>query len=268
MRTNHKIALWHALVVLLSLWMWGSGAHAQFSSITGVALEVPSLAAFLLLTSAIVIGYALFRAQRQEFWLWPLMMSAIVGGLFMIQFGFTWLNLTAVAIFLALNYESYKRVGNEVSQRIKVNIAEILKKGLMPIVIGIFIMISFAAYQSSLADQLKSDAKLPSQTYQFFQKIAGTVGGSQLDDASPRERQSIINQVATEAYQQANKALKPYFRYAPPALAFGLFLILWGLSWLFVSVAMLVGMFLFWLLKKTGTVQIQERDVKAESIIV
>jgi len=51
-------------------------------------------------------------------------------------------------------------------------------------------------------------------------------------------------------------------------LAFGLFLILWGLSWIFIWLSVLLGMLIFWILKKTKVVSIEERDIKAEVLIL
>ena len=82
------------------------------------------------------------------------------------------------------------------------------------------------------------------------------------------EKEKIVNEITSNVFQQLNSFLKPYFRYAPPLLAFGLFLILWGLSWFFVWLSVLVGMGIFWILKKTGIVRIEEKDVKAEVLIV
>lgn len=253
------------MVGLLALVMWGTGSQAQFNSVTGISLQLPSFVAFLLLSSTIVIGYALFR---KNWWLWALIVSLIVGGLFIIQFGFSWLNLTAVILFFILNLEAYRRAGGEMKDRIKINIEAVLNRGLRPIVVGIFILVSFATYQSPLVEQIKTSGNLPSQTRQLIQQITEKIIGNKADMVPAKQRQSIISEVASQTYQEINSLLKPYFQYAPPALAFGLFLILFGLSWLFVFVAMLVGLGLFWILKKTNIIKIEERDVKAEVLII
>lgn len=265
MAKNYKIIAWYGLVGLLALVMWGTGSQAQFNSVTGVTLQLPSFVAFLLLTSTIVIGYALFR---KNFWLWPLVVVAIVGGLFIVQFGFNWLNLTAVIIFFILNLEAYRRAGGEVKDRIKINIEAVLNRGLRPVVVGVFILVSFATYQSPLLEKIKTSGNLPSQTRQFIQLITEKIIGDKADVVPAKQRQSVISEVASQTYQEINALLKPYFQYAPPALAFGLFLILYGLSWLFVFVAMLVGLGVFWILKKTHVVKIEKQQVEAEVLIV
>ncbi|MDO8655816.1 MAG: hypothetical protein Q7K45_01130, partial [Nanoarchaeota archaeon] len=109
-----KLIIWHGVVLILALLMWGSGSSVAFNQTTGIDIEILSLGAFLLLTSIIAIGYTLFHYR---WWAWPSVVSLIVGGLFMAQFGFTWLNLTGVFIFAGLNYEAHSRVGREVNQR-------------------------------------------------------------------------------------------------------------------------------------------------------
>src|SRR3989344_8770642 len=131
MAKNYKLTIWYILVGLLALVMWGTGSQAQFSSVTGVSLQLPSFVAFLLLSSTIVIGYTLFR---KNFWVWPLVVVFIVGGFFMVQFGFNWLNLTAVIIFFILNLEAYRRAGGRMKDRIKINIEAVLNRGLRSIV--------------------------------------------------------------------------------------------------------------------------------------
>ena len=265
MAKNYKLTIWYILVGLLALVMWGTGSQAQFSSVTGVSLQLPSFVAFLLLSSTIVIGYTLFR---KNFWVWPLVVVFIVGGLFMVQFGFNWLNLTAVIIFFILNLEAYRRAGGEMKDRIKINIEAVLNRGLRPIVVGIFILVSFATYQSPLMEQIKTSGNLPSQTRKLIQQITEKMIGNKADAVPAKQRQSIISEVTSQTYQEINSLLKPYFQYAPPALAFGLFLILFGLSWLFVFIAMLVGLGLFWILKKTKVVQIEKKQIEAEVLVI
>lgn len=260
-----KLIVWHIVVLILALLMWGSGSGASFNQTTGIDIEMLSLGAFLLLTSVIVIGYALFNFK---WWAWPSATSLIVGGLFMAQFGFSWLNLTGVLVFMSLNYWAHGRVGGELSQRFKVNISAILRQGLMPVILGIFIMISFAAYQSPLAENLEKTERLPLASQNFIRSIVEQTVGRQVQISNEKEKQNIITQITNETFGEINTFLKPYFQYAPPLLAFGLFLILWGLSWIFIWLCVLLGMLIFWILKKTKVVKIEKYSVEAEKLTV
>ena len=92
--------------------------------------------------------------------------------------------------------------------------------------------------------------------------------GSNLGPDNSRQREVAVNAVAAGTFHSINVFLRPYFQWAPPLVAFGLFIVLWGLSWIFVYAAMFGGLILFWILKKIKIVKIEEREVKAEVLII
>lgn len=263
MERNHKILLWLGIVALLAWWMWASGQGAAFNAVTGLDFQVLSLGAFLLLIAALVLGYILFRQRR-----WALATSAIVGLFFLIFYGWTGLNLIAVGIFLLFNLWSANRVRREMIERKILNIPDAFYHGLTPVVFGLFVMFSFAAYQSSWADQISRAGQLPSQTQVFFQQIVDKTVGQKIQGGTPDQRQAIINEIGSQTFQEFNALLKPYFQYAPPVLAFGLFLILSGLSFIFIWVGMVVGVLLYWILKKTRVIRVEEHETKAQVLVV
>jgi hypothetical protein len=263
MNKTAKIVIWLTLVALSAWGMWGAGTYIGFNSITGVNITLPVLALFLLLVSLIVIGYALFGGA-----IWPLSVSVIVGLAFLFWYGFTLLNLIGAGIMLLLNLESYRHVRSDMANRLRINTHNFMKAGLLPVVMGIFIATSFAAYQSPLALELQNRSQLPSQTKSFFLQITEKFIGPQLDSNSQGERQNMINQIVNQTFQETNNLLKSYFKYAPPLIAFGLFLILWGLSWLFVWMAVMVGVIIFWTMKKTRVVRIEKGQIEVEVLVV
>lgn len=258
-----KIIVWHAFVAGLVWWLWNAGQRAGFNEVTGVDIEFPSLVAFVLLTAVIVMGYIMFRQRR-----WAGSITAILGVLFLIAFGWNWLNFIAVGIVLGFNFWSATRVRREINERRVLNIQDAFYHGLMPVVLGLFVMISFAAYQSPLAGQIKSARQLPSQTQTLFQKIVNNTIGQKIQATTPGQRQMILNEIASQTFQEFNSFLKPYFQYAPTVLAFGLFLILWGLSFIFVWLGILAGLVMYWILKKSGVIRTENIDVKSEVLIV
>ncbi len=259
----YKIIGWHVLVALCAWWLWTVGQHATFNAITGIDIQIPSLSAFLFLTAIIVLGYIMFQQRR-----WSLSISGIIGLFFMLTFGWTWLNSLAVVAVLLFNLWSANRVRREINERRVLNIPDAFYHGLMPVVLGLFVMVSFAAYQSPLLAQIKTADQLPNQAKVFFQQIVESTVGQKIQAATPTQRQQLISEISSQTFQQFNQFLKPYFQYAPPVLAFGLFLILWGLSFLFVWLAAAVGLFLFWVLKKVRVVRIEEKDVKAQVLVI
>lgn len=263
MTKYYKLIIWHAVVLVLAWWMWSSGQKAQFNQVTGIDFRLSALGAFIWLVAILVLGYILFQQRR-----WSLTTTAVIGLMFLVIFGWNWLNLVAVGIFSVFNLWSANRVRREIVERKIMNIPDTFYHGLTAVVLGLFVMISFAAYQSPLLSQIEKANALPSQTQTFFHQVADKFIGPRLDTQNPAERKYLVGQIAGQAYQQVNQFLKPYFRFAPPLLAFGLFLVLSGLSFIFIWLGMVVGMFLFWILKKTGVVKIEERDVKAEVLII
>ena len=263
MAKNYKIIIWHVVVVILAWRLWALSGQVQFNAVTGLDLKITSLVWFLGVVTIIGLGYSLFNKR----W-WSASISTIVGLLFLVYLGFTWLNLTAVVIFWLCNVWSEERAISNTSERIKINIQGTLMSVLRPIVLGFFVMISFSAYQSTFAEQIKVANQLPSQSLVFIRNIVDKAFGSKLGPDNTRVRNVAVNEIAAGTFQSINLFLRPYFRWAPPVVAFGLFIILWGLSWLFVYTGSFVGLVIFWILKKTRVVRIEEKDVKAEILIV
>jgi hypothetical protein len=260
---KYKLFVWHFAILFLTYWLWSFAGESKFNSITGLEIQAPSLAAFIILTSVISLGYLVFREKK-----WAFTVSLLTGFLFLIQFGYTNLNWIGVLIFFLFNLYAIDRSQEENSQRLKLNIPRMLQAILFPVVLGFFVLISFAAYQSPIANEIKSSQRLPSQSESVFQQIVEKTVGSKIEASNPQQHQKIVNEIANQTFQEFNTFLKPYFQYAPPILAFGLFLILWGLAFLFVWLGVAMGMIYFWVLKKTRIVRIEEKDVKAEVLVV
>ncbi|MEK7139017.1 MAG: hypothetical protein AAB799_02460, partial [Patescibacteria group bacterium] len=155
---------------------------------------------------------------------------------------------------------------DEMDQRTKINSKTVIRRSAPSVVMAFFVLASFAAFQSPVAKGIADAQQLPSASRQMLRSIVESVVGGQIP-AGP-EKESILNQISSETFRQINNMLKPYFQYAPPLLAFGLFLILWGFSWLFVWLSVFLGMLIFWILKRTKFVKIEEKDAKAEVLII
>jgi len=262
-KLNIKLIIWHGVVLILALMFWGYGSHVSSDVLSGNSFDGLAVLYLVLLLTVIVMGIALFQKK-----VWALTLSGVVGAIYLFQFGFSQLNLLGIAIFLLLGLYSLVNSKTEISQRTKINMRRIVQSGAWPVIMGLFVLISFAVYQSSFAEELEKSERLPSASHNFIRSIVEQTVGRQVKTNNEAEKQNIITQITNETFGEINTFLKPYFRYAPPLLAFGLFLILWGLSWIFVWLSVLIGMFIFWVLKKTKVVKIEERDVKAEVLVV
>lgn len=262
-RFKLKLIIWHAVVLVLTLMFWGYGSRVSVSVLSGTSFDGFVVLYLVLLLSAVVMGMALFQRK-----IWALTLTGVVGVIYLFQFGFTALNLLGVGIFLLLGLHSLANSGAEINQRTKINIRRIAQSGALPIILGLFILISFAVYQSPFAEELEKAEKLPSASQNFIRSIVEQTVGKQVQGVGSVEKQNIITQITNETFGEINTFLKPYFQYAPPLLAFGLFLILWGLSWIFVWLSVLLGILIFWILKKTNFIKIEKRNVEAEELVI
>ena len=259
---NYKLILWHACVAVLVWMLWSYGQNVAFNSVTGIDFEVAGALNFIILSAVIVLGYILFQVRR-----WAITTAAIIGLLFLHYFGLTALNLSAVGIVLLFNLWSATRVRREIQERRVLNIPDAFYHGLTPVILGLFVMISFAAYQSPFAEEIKSSDRLPSQSEVFFRGIVDKTIGQKIKVTDPRQREQVINEISSQTFQEFSAFLKPYFQYAPPVLAFGLFLILWGLSFIFIWLSGAVGMLFYWILKTTRVVRVEKQQVEAEVLV-
>jgi len=250
-------------VLILALMFWGYGSRVSSDVFYGNRFDGVAVLYFVLLLTAVVMGIALFKKK-----IWALTLSGIVGIIYLFQFGFTELNLLGAGIFLLLGLHSLSNSKSEINQRLKINTKRIFQSGAWPLITGLFILISFAVYQSPFSEELEKSERLPSASQNFIRSVVEQTIGNQIQTNNEREKQNIINQIANETFGEFNVFLKPYFKYAPPILAFGLFLILWGLSWIFIWLSVLFGILIFWILKKTNFVKIEKKQVEAEALVI
>jgi ABC-type multidrug transport system fused ATPase/permease subunit len=214
------------------------------------------------LVSVVSLALALFREKK-----WALAMAGMVGLVFIALFGIAYVNLIGVGITAILFIYARQSGIEEIDQRTKINSRMIARRAVPAVIMSFFVLVSFAAFQSPVAKGIAEAEQLPLASQQLMRSIIDSVIDGQIE-ASGQEKENIINQVSNETFKQINNILKPYFQYAPPLLAFGLFLILWGLNWIFVWLSVLLGVGIFWLLRRTGFVRIEERDIKAEVLII
>jgi len=262
----NKFILWGVLVAITSFWMWVS-IHTWFQ---GSLFEIQnkinlaiSSGLFVVLLSLLAMGLILFRNR-----LWSVYLGLIVGINFSLVFGVSNINLVGIFILVMLFFYAQDIVSGEINERIKMNSRLLIKKGLASFIVAFFILMSFAAYQSPAIEEFKNIEKLPSSSEVFIKTVVEQTLGSQLDQVNSQQKELVLNQVTQEMVREINLFLEPYFQYAPPALAFGLFLVLWGVGWVFTWLAVFLGMLLFQILQKTKFFRIEERDVRAEAIVI
>ncbi len=264
MDIKYKVGVWLMIVAILAsgfwfnidLWLNHSG------TLTYSNWNLLSLVFMIFLISSVGIGLVLFRNIYVT-----MGMLAIVVLPQLIFFGFSLLNLLGLALFILLGYNTRSRINGELGQRIKFKIGYIIRNSLKPLILGILLVVSFSAYQGSALESVKKMDRVPSISATFAREIIGKMIGQDYN-LDAQQTDQVIKQTISETNRQINSMLSPYLRYAPPILAFVLFIVLYGLSWIFLWLSMLLCVGVVALLRTMKFVKIEERDVKAEKLIV
>lgn len=257
-----KLAIWHAIIASVAFGLWLDVSKWFEALRLEKGFTSYAVVTFVFLAALVMIGFALFRDR----WL-VLSLSGIIGLAYLINFGVSELNFVGVGVMFLLLLQSRSDVIAEVTERTKVNSRTIVRGGIMPFMFGLFILVSFASYQSPAFGKFDKIERLPSESEKYIKVIAENTIGRKIE-GSEQEKEAVINQITAEVMREFNTVLGPYFKYAPPVLAFTLFLILWSISWIFIWLSVLAGMMIFFILKKIGFVKIEEKDVKAEILVI
>ena len=261
------MAGWYALTAILA-WEFFRYLDYIFNTITpdsfSFDFEERAIANFIILTAVTALSLAMFRQKR-----WALAAGGVVGLIYVYLFGSSYLNWIGVLLTILLFLYTRRAGIDEIDQRTKINISMLIRRSAPAVIISFFVLVSFVAYQSPVATEISRSRQLPSASEKFVRSIINRTLGPQIEaESGSQKKESVIAETARLTIQELNNLLSPYFQYAPPLLAFGLFLILWGLNWIFVWLSVLAGIAMFWILKKTGFIRIEEYDIKGERLIV
>ncbi len=216
---------------------------------------------FAVLTSAIGLSFLLIKDYTLK-----ILTSVLAGLPFFFVFGFNWSYLGAFVLMILLFMYSMKNIQAEANERTKINIRIIMQKGLPRIVTAMLVMISFAFFFSPNIQASAKNKQLPPSFKQVIERTVDGFLGGQVKNLSPQERKQVESQTVNQVLEQFTAFLGPYIQYLPPILAFGLFLILQGLGFVFVWLAIWVSILLFWIMKKSGVVRIQVVQKEAEEL--
>lgn len=198
--------------------------------------------------------------------IWKLAVILVADLPYLLIFGFQGYYFLAFGFAVALGWSAAGTIRSESEERLKININRIMKRGLPNLVTAILIMVSFAYFLSPMTQATAQKQKLPDYVQTIVEKTIPIFAGDQLQNLPPFEQRSFLKQTTDAVNQQFTNFAKPYFKYMPPILAFGLFLVLQGLSFIMVWLSAVVSIFLFWVLKKSGVIQIRVVQKEAEEL--
>lgn len=258
-----KIVSIISVVTLLAILFWLSlipwlkeGAKFQH-----IGVWLPPLLALAVLVGAMAIGILLLDQKR----LWVLM--AVLAGLpIFLFFEFQYLYLLFLGFLVLFVLGVGRDMKRELAERYKLDIRVMARSGMRYLVMPFLIAISFIYFFSPQIQVRAREGVFPKS---FQQSIASGVQQfiDQSGEAPPGvNTKAAAVQATNTMFSRINAAIKPYREYFPPLLAFGLFIVLWGVAFIFTWLGTLIARLIFYILRKTNFVMIEEKDVKAQII--
>ncbi len=225
------------------------------------------------------------RFQVTSVWLWPLVLFILLLALtslsflllpksyrlalifinflaFVIFFGTNQILLLGIAISFLFQLVAVRAIDKEKENHLAFSFSSVLRPSVARLTTSLLILISFAYFLSYGVQASVNKKELPSSFQRTIQVLIGNYIGENLEIQNPRLKAETSNQVI----RQINTFLKPYFQFLPPILAFSLFLILQGLSFIFIWLAILLALIIFSILKLTGLIKITKKPKEAEVI--
>lgn len=257
-----KVILLGAVAVAAGLfWFWVKPWVASPTRFSDTGVWLKPLITIGLLSSVLGLNFLLLKNK----WL-KILASAVSGLPFFAVFGFSQFYLGAFALLLLFHWYAIKNFDAESAERIKINIRASMQRGLPRVITPYLILISFAFFFSSGVQASAAAKELPPTVRQVVEKTVGVFLGQEIQALPPQERKPAENKIVDQVLAQFNEFLGPYFKYFPPILAFGLFLVLQGLSFILVWLAVVISALLFWVLKIAGWVKIKILQKEAEEL--
>ncbi|OGN06393.1 MAG: hypothetical protein A2750_04020 [Candidatus Yanofskybacteria bacterium RIFCSPHIGHO2_01_FULL_45_42] len=224
---------------------------------TGLWLRPLILMLFLISVTAVAL--ILLKSRK-----WQLAVAALVTLPAFIFFGLHWLMLTGFAISVLLYWHAIKVVDIESRERIKVNIGRTIHRALRSIIFPILIIVSFAYYLTPAVQQSAKKQEVSATFTKVVYKTIDTFFASELKNLPAGQRQQVKSQVAGQVTGMIQSLIRPYARFMPPLLAFGLFLLLESLSFVFIWIGTFLADIIFWALKRAKLVVISSKQVEIE----
>ena len=254
----NKLGIVLGLIAVVSWFFWSTAGFLisdtpVFSDVN--AWLIPVLT-FVLLISLLSLSFLLLNKKWEK-----MLCSTVVFLTFLIQFGYNKLYLAAFILMFLLQYISIKRFETELQDRLKINLGTSIRRAAPYIVTSLLIMVSFAYFLSSDIQLSATKNELPLSVEKITKSVVSYFFTDQ-GITDPR----LQEQAETEVIGKLNNFLSPYYKFLPPILAFSMFLILQGFSFIFLWLSIALSLLLFLILKKGGIVKVETVQKEAEII--
>lgn len=174
--------------------------------------------------------------------------------------------VSMLPVFAGFWYLSASRIRADIGDRHTIRIRTSLGAGLTPLMLGSFLMLSLGFYLLP-ANQMIGPAQVSEGIQGHIEGVYDNpVVRDQLNQLPPALRAQVKTDLANSVESYVQRFLGPLGRLLPPLLAFGLFLVLWSVLFIYRELAIWCGALLFWILTTTGFVRVVEKDVKAQAL--
>jgi hypothetical protein len=171
--------------------------------------------------------------------------------------------LSALPLFGFLWYEASRRMQDDMHDRHTLRINAALGRGIKLILLGAFLMVSVGFFL--LPANRSADIGTLSKGIRSGLDDAydTTVVRDQLAQLPPSLQAQFKADLGKSVDDFIHQQLGGWGNYIPPFLAFALFLALWSVAFIFRELAIWLGTGLFWLLRATKFIKVEEKEVKA-----
>lgn len=195
---------------------------------------------------------------------WRLLAIGLNLLIFLIFFGWSYILIGGAALSLLFQLAAANNIAGEKVNHLKFSLRSIIRPGMARLVTAVLILVSFGYFLSGGVQASAETKKLPEGVQRTIQIIVGNYLG---ETSSGVDNPNLRARTSREIISQLNQFLKPYFKFLPPVLAFGLFLILQGLSVIFIWLSIFLAFIIFAIMKTTGWVKIEKGSKEAETVI-
>ncbi len=172
--------------------------------------------------------------------------------------------VSVLPLFLAFWWLASRDIRHDMTDRRKIRISATLERGMKFILLGSFAMVSLGFYllPSSQAITVGEVSENVQESVEgAYDNPLVEESLSQLPSSAQAQFRRNVGRYIDETIRTW---LSPVQKFIPPILAFGLFLVLWSMSFILRIPAVWLGSLLFRILKSVGFVKITEGSVQSE----
>ncbi len=240
---------------IVHVWIMGYSLFASYSLMIFLGIS------FIFLLT--LVGLILFLMESiQDI---AIVSGTIIIG-FLAFFGFRSPYLIAFGTLFLLYIYAGSLIKQEKRQRVSLDIGYSVGRGISGLILPILILISFGYYYTPFVQGSRDNIQIPATIERTVHSFALYFVKNQFNEDSSTRQSAITNQVVRQVIAQFDYIIRPYTRFVPPILAFGLFLVLQGVSFIFAWIALLFASVIFRILKTKKFIKIDHKETTVEAV--